>query len=146
MAKGRYEYWLTDDGLLLLEGWARDGLTEKQIAHNCGISEKTLSRWKNSFSPICTALKKGKEVVDYEVENALLKRAKGYYYDETKVEFVGEAKKITKIRKHIPADVTAIAIWLNNRKPDKYRRNHNKEKLDEKRFEEEKKINDKRYW
>ena len=34
MAKGKYEYWLTDDGLLLLAAWARDGLTDEQIANN----------------------------------------------------------------------------------------------------------------
>ena len=42
MAKGKYEYWLTNEGLILLEGWARDGLTDEQIAHNMGITSKTL--------------------------------------------------------------------------------------------------------
>ena len=63
------------DGLLLLEGWARDGLTDEQIAHNMGITAKTLYEWKNAHSEICEALKKGKEVVDYQVENALLASA-----------------------------------------------------------------------
>lgn len=31
MAKGKYEYWLTDEGLTLLEGWARNGLTDEQM-------------------------------------------------------------------------------------------------------------------
>lgn len=47
MAKGKYEYWLTPEGLLKLEGWARDGLTDEQIAHNMGISRSTLNKWKN---------------------------------------------------------------------------------------------------
>ena len=38
MAKGKYQRWLEPDGLLLLEGWARDGLTVEQIAHNMGIT------------------------------------------------------------------------------------------------------------
>ena len=76
MAKGKFEYWLTDDGLILLEGWARDGLTDEQIAENMSINVATLYRYKNKFCAICEALKKGKEVVDYEVENALHK--KGY--------------------------------------------------------------------
>ena len=41
MAKGKYEYWLTEEGLLLLEGWARDGLTDEQIAQNMGIAYST---------------------------------------------------------------------------------------------------------
>ena len=67
MAKGKYQRWLTSEGLTLLEGWARDGLTEEQIAKNCGVNVKTLWDWKSRFDPICNAIKKGKENVDYEV-------------------------------------------------------------------------------
>lgn len=82
MAKGKYERWLSPEGLILLEGWARDGLTDEQIAHNMGVNKATLYRWKKEYCDICDALKKGKEIVDYEVENALLKKAKGYTYIE----------------------------------------------------------------
>ena len=82
MAKGKFQKWLEPDGLLLLEGWARDGLTDEQIASNCGITASTLYDWKGKYSEISEALKKGKEVVDIQVENALLKRALGYRYDE----------------------------------------------------------------
>ena len=81
MAKGKYEYWLTPEGLLKLEGWARDGLTDEQIAQNIGISRSTLNAWKERYSDISDTLKKGKEVVDRKVENALLKRALGYTYN-----------------------------------------------------------------
>lgn len=36
--KSLIDEYLTEDGLLLLEGWARDGLTDAEIAHNMGIS------------------------------------------------------------------------------------------------------------
>ena len=62
MAKGKYQEWLEPEGLLRIEGWARDGLTDEQIAHNIGIATKTLYEWKNQYSKICEALKKGKEV------------------------------------------------------------------------------------
>lgn len=96
MAKGKYEYWRTTDGLILLQGWARDGLTDEQIAHNMGIRRTTLYDWKNKYPDINDALKKGKEIVDYEVENALLKRAK-------------------------QGDVAAQIFWLKNRRPEKWR-------------------------
>ena len=96
MAKGKYEYWRTTDGLILLQGWARDGLTDEQIAHNIGIRRTTLYDWKNKYPDINDSLKKGKEIVDYEVENALLKRAK-------------------------QGDVTAQIFWLKNRRPEKWR-------------------------
>ncbi|MDN9837833.1 helix-turn-helix domain-containing protein, partial [Clostridioides difficile] len=71
----KYEYWITEEGLIKIEGWARDGLTDEQIAFNIGINVKTLYDWKKKYSNICNALKKGKEVIDRQVENALLKRA-----------------------------------------------------------------------
>ncbi len=82
MAKGKYEYWLSEEGLILIEGWARDGLTDKQIAQNMGVSRSTLNEWKKKYPDILDTLKRGKEVVDYEVENALLKRALGFTYKE----------------------------------------------------------------
>lgn len=82
MAKGKYEQWLTHEGLILIEGWARDGLTDEQVAHNIGISRSTLNEWKKKYPDISDALKRGKEVVDRQVENALLKRALGYQFEE----------------------------------------------------------------
>lgn len=99
MAKGKYDEWLTPDGLLLLEGWARDGLTLEQIAHNMGIGLSTLCKWKNDREEIREALKKGKEVVDYEVENALYKAA-------------------------MEGNTTAQIFWLKNRRPDRWREKH----------------------
>lgn len=124
MAKGKYEYWLTPDGLLLLEAWARDGLTDKQIAKNIGISEQTLNVWKKTYPSFFESLKKGKEVVDIEVENALLKRALGYRYDEVTIEDGVETKRVTK---EVQPDTTAQIFWLKNRRPDLWRDKQNVE-------------------
>ena len=122
MANGKYQQWLEPEGLTLLEGWARDGLTDEQIAGNIGINTSTLYDWKNKFPKISEALKKGKEVVDTQVENALLKRALGYDFQETRVEKSDkDGTKIIQILKHIPADTTAQIFWLKNRRPDKWR-------------------------
>ena len=122
MAKGKYIDWLTPDGLLMIEGWARDGLTEAQIAHNIGISHQTLCTWKDRFKEILEALKRGKAPVDIEVENALLKRALGYSYDEIKTVMKdgGEVER-TITRKTVPPDTTAQIFWLKNRKPAQWR-------------------------
>ena len=82
--------------MLLLEAWARDGLTDEQIADKMGISVVTLYNWKKEHLEILEALKKGKEVVDVEVENALLNLAKS-------------------------GNVTAIIFWLKNRRPNVWR-------------------------
>lgn len=96
MAKGKYQKWLEPENLILLEGWARDGLTDEQIAHNMGVSAKTLFNWKTTHLPILQALKSGKEVVDFQVENALLSSA-------------------------LEGNTTAQIFWLKNRRPDKWR-------------------------
>ncbi|HZJ98508.1 MAG TPA: transposase, partial [Tissierellaceae bacterium] len=148
--KGKYRDWITEEGLLLIEGWARDGLVDEEIAKNIGIHPSTLYDWKNKFPEISEALKKGKEVVDRLVENALLKRALGYEYEEvqTYIEDGGgkQKKKITKTIKHIPPDTTAIAIWLNNRKPADWKRNRGKEELDREMAEFNKEMAKLKMW
>ena len=117
MAKGKYEYWLTPEGLLKLEGWARDGLTDEQIAENAGINPATLYVWKKKYPEISETLKRGKEVVDRQVENALLKRALGYEYEEVKEKFEGNVMtERTVTKKEVVPDVTAQIFWLKNRK------------------------------
>lgn len=133
MAKGKYEQWLTEEGLLQLEAWARNGLTDEQIAENIGCACSTLYDWKGKYSEISEALKRGKVVVDIQVENALLKRALGYSYTEITRERVidydkttgipiGSHMEVTKeVVKEVSPDTTAQIFWLKNRKPDVWR-------------------------
>ena len=127
MANGKYQQWLEPEGLTLLEGWARDGLTDEQIAGNIGINTSTLYDWKNKFPKISESLKKGKEVVDIQVENALLKRALGYTYKETTSECDenGELKVTKVVTKEVVPDTTAQIFWLKNRRPDLWRDKQN---------------------
>lgn len=126
MAKSGADEWLQEDKLILLEGWARAGLTEEQISHNMGVSLKTLYNWKTNNLPILQALKKGKEVVDFEVENALLKKALGYTVtlNKQKVTKAGDVID-TKEDVHIAPDTTAQIFWLKNRKPKEWREKQN---------------------
>lgn len=124
-AKGKYQEWLTEEGLIKVEGWARDGLTDEQIAHNMGIGYSTLQTWKSKYQEIRDTLKRGKEVIDRQVENALLKRALGYQYDEVTKEIVEDGSgrlMVTKVvTKEVQPDVTAQIFWLKNRKPSEWR-------------------------
>jgi hypothetical protein len=88
MAKGKYKKWLEPDNLTKLEGWARDGLKDTQIADNMGINVSTLYTWKNRYSEINEALKKGKEVVDYEIENSLISTMKKHTLTTTQYKMV----------------------------------------------------------
>ena len=122
MAKGKYEYWLTPDGLLRIGGWARDGLTDEQIAKNMGISRSTLNEWAKKYPDISDTLKKTKDIADREVENALFKRAVGYEYDEIKEKYeCGVLTERTITKKMVVPDTTAQIFWLKNRKPSVWR-------------------------
>ena len=114
--------WLEKDKLILLEGWARDGLTDEQIAKNIGINRTTLYDWKKKEINIADALKKGKDVVDLEVENALLKKALGYTItiEEEKIDRDGFVHTL-KRDIHFPPDTGAIVFWLKNRQTKKWR-------------------------
>ncbi len=94
MAKSKWEQ--VKDKLTLVEGWARDGLTNEQIAENLGVSKTTFYKMLKEHSELFELLKKSKEVVDYEVENALLQSA-------------------------LKGNVTAQIYWLNNRKPKQWK-------------------------
>lgn len=131
MARPQYKKWLEPDGQLLLQAWARDGLTDEQIAKNIGIARGTLYDWKKKYPDISDALKKGKEVVDVEVENALLKKALGYEHEETKTYITkidGKVKTHKEVTvKHAHPDAAAIIFWLKNRKPEDWRKKTAKE-------------------
>jgi ACT domain-containing protein len=94
MAKSKWKD--IKEKLTLIEGWAREGLTDEQIANNLDISTSTFYEYKNKYSEFSESLKKGKEIIDFEVENALLKNA-------------------------LDGNVTAQIYWLNNRKPKQWK-------------------------
>ncbi len=111
-----YHEWMTEEKLTMLTGWARN-ITETQIAHNIGITPKTLIEWKKKHPKIREALRKGREVTDIEVENALLKTALGY---ET-TEYIIDGGKKKAVKKQVPPNVTAMIFWLKNRKAHEWR-------------------------
>ena len=138
MAQSKVKYWRTDEGLLLLGAWARDGLTDEQIAHNIGIEYSTLQRWKNKYQDIQDTIKKNQAIVDIQVENALLKRALGYSYTETTNErklneATGEYEivKTKEVVKEVTPSTTAQIFWLKNRRPDEWKEKRDFNKKDD---------------
>lgn len=128
VTKKKIEKWKTEQGLLLLTCWSRDGLTLEQIAKKMGVSYVTLFNWKEKDEQIFEALSNGKEVADYQVENALFQRCIGMDISETKVIIKPRADGSLstteeKTIKHIMPDVTACLAWLNNRQSTKWKRN-----------------------
>lgn len=114
----KYTEWLTDEGLTLIEGWARDGLIDEQISKNMGVAYSTFKEWKKKYSDFSAALKQGKEVVDRQVENALFENAVGFMYEEETVTNAGE---VVTVKKYSKPNITAQIFWLKNRKMKEWR-------------------------
>lgn len=126
IAKGKFHIWLQEDNLIRIESWARMGLTDEQIAKNMGVNKTTLYDWIKKFPDISNSIKKGKAPIDFEVENALFKRAIGYEYEEveTTIEEIDgkQRKRIKKIKKVALPETSAMIFWLKNRKPEQWRK------------------------
>lgn len=119
MAGGRPSKYHThvEPKLLLIEGWYRNGLTLEHIAKNLNIALSTLMEYKLQYKELSDALKNGQEVIDTMVENALLKAALGYQYEETKESEDGFERSV----KQAHPNTTALIFWLKNRKPREWR-------------------------
>lgn len=140
MARAKYQEWIDDpDKKTLLSGWARKGLSDQQIAKNIGISRSTLNEWRKKYPDISDTLKKGKEVADAEVENALYLKCIGHKvqlkktFKVKKIEYNDAGRKI-KEEEHletgedevyIPPDTKAIIFWLTNRMREDWKERQN---------------------
>lgn len=96
MAKTTYKDWEAEEKIWLLQGWARNGLTNEQIASNMDIVVSTLWEWRKKSPKISNALKIGKDEADIQVENALYKAA-------------------------LEGNTTAMIFWLKNRRSKEWR-------------------------
>ena len=97
-----------------------------------GISVSTLCEWKNKFPELSEALKKGREVADYIVENELFESCKTRTVTvkkpiKLKKVMVDGKKRLEEERIEyaeeqvvVPANVTAQIFWLKNRRPEKW--------------------------
>lgn len=120
--------WLEEDNLMLIECWARDGYTFQDIANRIGIAVSTLRGWRAQYPEFDEALKRGREIIDYKVENALLKSALGYKTKEVKVTTTMRYGKVVETVKEVTdkeqaPNVSAIQCWLFNRLPNKWKKN-----------------------
>lgn len=126
MAKGKWEKWTESNHLLMLGAWARDGLTDEDIAHNIGISRSTLKEWKKKIPAISATLNTNKAIADIRVENALYKKAIGCTVKETVISKIknpdGTVTETERtVERELPPDTTAGIFWLKNRKPKDWR-------------------------
>lgn len=111
-------------------------MTEKQIAEFMGVGYSSWCDYKNKYSELSDALKKGREHLVYELKSTLIKKAKGFQYSEKKI--IKEHGKVVReeeyIRSSLP-DVAALNLLLKNYDKDNWSNDPQMLKLREKELE-----------
>ena len=131
----KYDEWLNERGLGLIEGWAGDGLDDEQLARAMRINPRTLREWKKKFSEISAAILRGRGGAQVQIENALFQKAKGFHAKVHKPmkrrvrEFDPETKRcireeeiveIVEEEIYVPPDTNAMKFWLTNKGPERW--------------------------
>ena len=115
--KSKYEE-LVAPKLDTIEGLYREGWTLAAIADFLGISERTLCNYKNQHKELAEALKRGNDDAVYAVENALLRSALGFTYEEQETTKNGA---VVTVQKYAKPNVNAQIFFLKNRARHKWR-------------------------
>lgn len=103
-----------------IRAWCADGLDDGQIAQRLGICCRTLTKYKKEHKELAETMDKRRGAVIEEVENALIKKAKGYIYTEIKTVDKGDKIETTETEKEVPPDLSAISFLLRNFRPEKW--------------------------
>lgn len=121
----RKRFWLSDDGLALIAGFRREGMTMEEIYDGqVGVSKTTWRSWMAGSEGLRAAIAQTDEQVNCLVERALLRRALGYEVVEEDEELVeGEMRVVRRRHRHVPGDTKAQLAWLYSRRADRWRAN-----------------------
>ena len=116
-----------------VKAWARDGVTEEEIAKLLNIAYSTLKEYKNKYSAFSAALKCAREY-DNEVVYALHKntlggvvqllvpiKCKKRYYENGKLIREEEVIEMATKEEYFRPDTMAQMYWLNNRMSNKWK-------------------------
>lgn len=109
--KVRRLYWVEGEGLAEIKQWLDNGLFDKQIAKNIGITQKTLIEWKDKYPTLRTMFLTARKAAVHEVVNALYRSALGFHEKEQVIDNKGK-KQI--VNKYYPPNVAAGIFLAKN--------------------------------
>lgn len=140
------------ENLELIETWAFEGMSKKEISKKLGITDRTLRNYESKDKRVFSVLNNPIENMNNKVEYALLKCALGYEFEEEELvkeksystdkegnKLVTESYRPITVKKRIRPDVNAQKFWLNNRNDEQWKDNPHKVKNDKEILEIRKK-------
>lgn len=107
------------------------GATDAQLAVFFDVSETTINNWKLQYPEFLESLKRGKEMADAKVAQALFHRATGYSHPDVDIKMFEGSIIQTETVKHYPPDATSMIFWLKNRQPQLWREKREAVEVDE---------------
>ncbi len=137
MGVQKWQQWEErEENRAVLQAWKMAGLSDEEIAKRIGVSRSTLSEWKRKHEGIREALSSGREFADRLVENSLFRLTQGYkvevrksyklkkpVYDDQGKKVADEEVLATGIDdEYVKPDVRAMIFWLQNRRPEDWRK------------------------
>ena len=111
--------WLKPSKLKMIEKWALEGYTQKEIAKKINIGYSTWFDWKKAHPQFSEAFKKGLEAATENVVNSMYTSATGHYVDEVTEIYDADGILVEKkvVKKYIPPSNTAQIFWVKNMDP-----------------------------
>lgn len=115
--------WLKTKNLEKITEWA----TKKEntiaiIAQKMNIHPATFYRWLEQYEEISEAFENGRRCIDEEVETSFFRTCIGYKETVSEEKVVdGEVVELKK-EIYIPPSVPAMTFYLQNRMPDKWKK------------------------
>ncbi len=90
-------------------------MTEKQIAETLGVGYTSFREYKRQYPALVDALKKGRADLVMDLRSTLIRRAKGFQYEEKKIIKEGGevVQEIHAVKSALP-DVAALNLLLKN--------------------------------
>jgi len=135
MATGKYQKWITEEGLGQIRRWCEEGADDTQLIDAMKITSSTFYAWLKDHPEISEAIALGRGRARVQIENALFIRAKGgkvelkkpfkrriREYDPATGKCIldEEIYEDRTVEEYIPPDTQAIKFWLTNRVPDRW--------------------------
>lgn len=131
--------------------WLENGATEKQIYENLGVSRDVFYKYKREYKEFQDLIKNGRKSLVLQLRGALVKKALGFDYVETKTvktkDINGEnVERIETTIKHSLPDVAALNLCLKNYDPDNWANDPQALKLKREELELRREIADRDDW